>query len=236
MTADALRATLYVFAYSGLIGATHICIAEELRAWPELQHGVVQDDALIDRSRGKAATHFFLNKDGGDVMLMVDHDLIWQKGDLKYLAEKAAETRGVVAAVYSKRSFHQGQTFRIAEPCKFRIGDDVLVPATYVTTGFIAIHRDVINRAVSQVPLVVQNFYPVFTPMVVKTDLGWEHLSEDWAFCHRVKEPIHIAAKVNLKHSGSYQYRMIDSLSEPPDGKGVTVEITHEGERVVEYL
>src|SRR3990167_2643460 len=210
-----MKATLYVFAYAGLNGRTHLCVSEEARTWPELVHGIAQDDALIDRARSNAATHFWLDRDAGDVMLMVDHDMQWEKGDLRYIAEKAAETHGIVAGLYPKRGFSAGNTFHMAEPCRFLVGEDRLIPAT----------------------LVIQNFYPVFTPLVVETDRGWEHLSEDWAFCYRAKGlPIHIAAKPKLRHGGSYDLRMIDSLTEPPSDKDLRVEITHNSARVLQVV
>ena len=232
-----MKATLYVFAYAGLNGRTHLCVSEEARTWPELVHGIAQDDALIDRARSNAATHFWLDRDAGDVMLMVDHDMQWEKGDLRYIAEKAAETHGIVAGLYPKRGFSAGHTFHMAEPCRFLVGEDRLIPATFVPTGFIDIHRDVVNEIVKQVTLVIQNFYPVFTPLVVETDRRWEHLSEDWAFCYRAKGlPIHIAAKPKLRHGGSYDFRMIDSLTEPPSDKDLRVEITHNSARVLQVV
>lgn len=223
-----MKAALYVFAYTGLTAETHICITKELSAWPDLVHGTVSNDALIERSRSKAASHFLIDPSMGDVMLMLDHDMIWKKGDLKYLAEKALETKGIVAGLYSKRAFHQGMTFRIEEPCRFEIGEDRLIPATFVSTGFIAIHRRVIEHITKDMKPVIQGFYPVFLPMVVETKHGLEHLSEDWAMCYRAQSmPIHIAAKIKLRHEGFYQYRMLDSLTEPPSDETISIEITH---------
>ena len=228
-----MKATLYVFAYTGVSAETHLAVCREARDWPELVHGVVKDDALIERARSKAASHFLIDKDAGDVMLMVDHDISWQHGDLRYLAEKCAETGGIVAGLYSKRSFeNRGMTFRIDEPTTFTTGEDRLIPATYVSTGFVAIHREVVEYVARDMQPVVQGFYPMFLPMVVDTQHGHEHLSEDWAFCERAKAmPIHAAAKPRLLHEGQFKYRMQDSLTEIPAQHDV--EITHNSAKVL---
>ena len=230
-----MKATLYVFAYAGLSGDTHISVSREARVWPDLIHGVVKDDALIERARSKAASHFLIDKYAGDVMLMVDHDISWEHGDLRYLAEKCAETGGIVAGLYPKRSFKEGvrgMTFRMDEPCRFVMGEDRLIPATYVSAGFMAIHRNVVEYVARDMHPVIQGFYPMFLPMVVDTEHGHEHLSEDWAFCERARGmPIHIAPKPKLQHEGQFKYRMQDSLTEPPGL--VDVEITHNSARVL---
>ena len=230
-----MKATLYLFAYGGICADTHLAICREAREWAELVHGVVKDDALIERARSKAASHFLIDSEAGDVMLMVDHDISFEKGDLRYLAEKCAETGGIVAGIYPKRSFKEalrGMTFRIDEPTRFVVGQDRLIPATYVSTGFIAIHRDVVAHVARAMQPVIQGFYPMFLPIVLDTPHGHEHLSEDWAFCERAKGmPVHIASKPRLKHEGTYTYRMQDALTEPPGE--ARVELTHNSARVL---
>jgi len=51
------------------------------------------------------------------VMIMVDHDISWQPGDLGRLVQKVAETESVVGGVYSKRSFGQSMAIQFAEDC-----------------------------------------------------------------------------------------------------------------------
>ena len=159
-------------------------------------------------------------------MLMVDHDISWEKGDLEYIAGKCAQTKGVVSGVYPKRQFNQGMTFRVKDDEQFLIGEDRLIPAEYVSTGFIAIHREAIDKVIATMKPVIQGFYPIFHPVIVETDKGLEHLSEDWAFCHRAHDlgiPVHLAAKPTLRHEGFYKYRAIDAVRTPH--KEETIEV-----------
>ena len=58
---------------------------------------------------------------------MIDHDMAWAPGDLERLAQKVAETRSIVAGVYSKRCFGAGVAVRFEEPGEYPLGVDRLV-------------------------------------------------------------------------------------------------------------
>ena len=109
--------------------------------------------------RDRAASHFFTETDA-EVMLMVDHDIIWEEGDLDYIAKKCAKNKGIVAGIYPKRSMGQDIPVRFAplsagESRKVFFGDDVCLDADFVTTGFMAIHRDVLTALVKEMPLTI---------------------------------------------------------------------------------
>lgn len=206
---------------------------KQARAWPKLEIVPAFGDALVCRMRDRAASHFFTETDA-EVMLMVDHDIIWEEGDLEYIAKKCAKNKGIVAGIYPKRSMGQDIPVRFAplsagESRKVFFGDDVCLDADFVTTGFMAIHRDVLTALVKEMPLTIGGFWPFFTPALTQHAGGVEYLSEDWAFCLRAKGKgfkIWAAMKPRLKHIGEWIYRMVDANYEPPPDTKMSITIS----------
>ncbi len=234
---DTPAATLALFAYSGVLPDTVDCLLRDLRLWPNIVYYRISNDALISRSRSRAASDF-LQSDRemtGDVLLMVDHDMKWEKGDLVHLAEKTLETEAVVAAVYSKRNFGEGTAVRFSDPGDYSIGDEELAPATYISTGFLGIHRKVLEKMAETLPKTIGNFWPFFLPLLANHPVdvdAVEYLSEDWAFCARARElgiKIWVDLKPRLTHIGEYAYRLIDSQVSPPPHQEIKF---HVGEEV----
>src|SRR3972149_8652407 len=91
-------ASLAVFAWGGLTPSTHECIVRSVKAWPSLKHLLNADDALIDRARSRAASLFLQSSPSytGDVLVMVDHDIVWQPGDLEHIVAAPRRGGGVV--------------------------------------------------------------------------------------------------------------------------------------------
>ncbi|KKL79464.1 hypothetical protein LCGC14_2014550, partial [marine sediment metagenome] len=233
---DTPAATLALFAYANVLPDTVDCLLRDLRLWPNVVYYRCSNDALISRSRSRVASDFLQSDRAmtGDVLLMVDHDMKWDDGDLVYLAEKTLETRGIVAGIYSKREFGGGTAVRFSAHGKYTAGEDVLAPAQFVSTGFIGIHRDVLEKMAETMPKTIGNFWPFFLPMVAgrgDDEESHEYLSEDWAFCARAQElgmPIHAALKPHLVHVGEWAYRLVDSQLTPAPDQGVTFNVAPE--------
>lgn len=199
-----------------------------------LRYSRISGDALIERSRSRALS-WILPDDGADVMVMVDHDIEFQPEDLYGLAIKALETDGLVAGVYSLRGLKKGWACRFAAREHVEVGKDVLFPATYLGTGFLAIPRNVAIRLVDAfgkpdvdpdmkitkckddwsheahgVPYFHDFFRCMPMPISVEGHSGeYEFLSEDWAFCARAAKigvPMHVWAKPILKHWGMHGF------------------------------
>jgi len=207
---------------------------KQARAWPKLEMVPAFGDALVCRMRDRAASYFF-TETTHEVLLMVDHDIIWEEGDLEYIARKCAKSKGIVAGIYPKRSRGQDVPVRFAplaagESRKVYFGDDVCLDAEYVTTGFMAIHRDVFAKLTEELPLTIGGFWPWFTPAVTKHPGGGaEYLSEDWAFCLRARNAgfkIQAAMKPRLKHIGEWIYRMVDANNDPPPDTKMSITIS----------
>lgn len=228
------KAMLMLFAYRGLTEDTHACLVRDTLSWPRLVYGDVRSDALISRSRSIAASRFLdkSSDEAGDVLLMVDHDVQWLEGDLSYIARKALEHNAVIGGVYPKRGFGlQWPVQFLPESGKYveelgvepKFGDDVLIPARYVSAGFMAIPREVLQAVSDPLPHITEGDYtPTFLP-IVKDD---EYLSEDWAFCQRILDAgysVMVAVKPRLTHQGDYTFRMVDSKIKPRPDEAVAL-------------
>jgi len=184
--------------------------------------------------RDRAASYFYTDTEA-EVLLMVDHDIIWEEGDLEYIAKKCSKNKGIVAGIYPKRSIGQDVPVRFAplpegeSSRKVWFGDDACLDAEFVTTGFMAIHRDVITALAEELPLTIGGFWPFFTPALTQAAAGVEYLSEDWSFCLRAKGKgikIWAAMKPRLKHIGEWVYRMVDANYDPPPDTKMSITLT----------
>lgn len=212
-----------LFSYGGVSGETVDALLAELnvaaRNSVPLHFGRIADDALISRSRSKALSVFLDSP--CDVAIMVDHDIDWQPGDLVGTCATALETGSVVGGMYSVRRMHGGCAARLAqEPFTGKIGEDTLHAAKYVSSGFMAISRAAAVSVLEAshnwkadlkvhecVYLDGSRFYDFFRPIVVDN----EYLSEDWAFCERVRatgKTPYLWSKPILRHFGVYPYSL----------------------------
>lgn len=235
------RATLWLCAYNGVGEETHLSIIGEMGLWPSLVHRVKKGDANIDRARSKVSSWFLQesSETAGDVLLMVDADNSWMQGDLGLIARRALEHNAVVGGIYPKRAFNQGPALRLAPEAKgqgkVQIGDDTLIPAEFVGTGFIAIPRKILEHLGKELVHCVgadtdpyPTYQPFFMPYVIKTVMGLEYPTDDQAFCHKVKQagfPVYASTYPRLHHDGSYRYRLVDGDVSPPPDQDVIIEL-----------
>lgn len=225
------KATLWLCAYSGVSLPTHNSIIKELTSWPNLSYHDKGGDANIDRARSKVASWFLADEDGGDVLLMVDSDQAWEVGDLKHIAKRALEHEAVVGGVYPKRIFGQGPAMRVLKgkvKGKFVVGkDDLMIPAEFVGTGFIAIPRTILTKIGDGLPEVAGGYKPFFMPEVWKRHDGvLEYPTDDAAFGHRVTNAgfkVFANTYPKLTHIGDYEFRMLDAMNELPEDRHVTL-------------
>lgn len=228
------QATLWLFAYQNLTVETHVSIVRELLAWPNLHHHVKASDANIDRARSKVASAYLQEKeeDVGSVLLMVDSDNAWKCGDLSVIAKQALEMNAVVGGIYPKRAFGTGMAFR---PAQYSVGEyllggeDILIPADFVGTGFVAIPRVVLEAIGETLPDVAGGFKPFFMPFVIQRDFGTEYPTDDAAFCKRAIDAgfnVYASTFPTLTHKGEYEYRAVDAEVHPPLDRQVTLTIS----------
>lgn len=199
-------------------------IVRDCRRWPNLAIWDQSKDALITRMRSVGATHF-LEQGAGDVLVMVDHDLGWEAGDLEHLVRVCLDMESVVGGVYSKRGFGLGVPIRFGQYGEYVVPDDRVVECQYVATGFMAIHRKVLEAMRPTLPMTIHGYYPFFeAPTVTHADGRIENLSEDYDFCNKARAlgfQVWADLKPQLTHFGSHMFTVADSTFKPP-GKGTS--------------
>ncbi len=212
--------TLAIMSYGGLMGETASCVINELAVSPI--HWNVEchpGDGAVDRQRSTVATKFLASD--SDVLMMVDHDISWHKGDALYVANLAAKHQGIVGGLYSKRCLGKGWGGRFGTNDKHEYGTDELVELGYdgfIGGGFMAIHREVFNGILQhfKMPFVRSQFIPFFIPECRKhkTMGDWEYLSEDWVIANRAREAgfkTFVSMKPHLLHVGNYPFTVLGS-------------------------
>lgn len=185
----------------------------------------INSDALIERSRNIICSEFLAAPGAGDILLFVDDDIVFTNKDVSITIETCLEKKGVVGGIYPLRSDlddalplhpldHKDGTIIIGS------GDPI--EARFVSSGFMAIHRKVLEKFSKNTQYFkrhVPPFYNFFATSWTKDPKpGWEEYdffrSEDWHFCDRARElgfQIWIEPKVVLKHAGQKLYSAYDS-------------------------
>lgn len=152
---DNLKVMLAVFSYSGLEEKTHECIIQEIAHCQannkRIEYSRVSGDALIARSRSRSVGGRFLSTDC-DVVVMIDHDIVWNPGEAWDLGKLAFEQNAVVGGMYCKRTFGQGWASRISMKVghEYAFGLPGLIEADAVATGFMAIPREILQGVIDR--------------------------------------------------------------------------------------
>ena len=202
----------------------------------------VGGDALISRSRSVAMSKFLDTP--CDVLFMLDHDIAFAPGDIIETCRRALERDAIVSGMYSMRARGQGfagrpMLKRADEGIDVRLGTDQFIEAEWVSGGFVAFPRTVVEETlkaglVSDDPNMKlteclysdgkTKFWPFFAPMIVEERLMpgvHSYLSEDYAASWRMRtaNPLRkqfFWAKPMLTHYGKYGYVMAEAAQSAP--------------------
>jgi hypothetical protein len=208
------------------------------------------DDALIDRTRATVAKQFL--ESDNEVLLMIDHDIEWvnashetgYEGDPLHLCRLAAETRGTVGAIISKKVIGQGIASMFGDAITTPIGQDGAFSSPVVGSGMTAYHRDVVEdvwetmlkwECLGRIP--APGYVPIFMPNLALHPNAPGDLivnSEDWAFCERGRRlgyVSYLATRPKTGHWGQYKYEVDKDAAPqqpvaapapvPPSGQGL---------------
>lgn len=201
-------------------------LLRDARRWPNLAIWDQSKDALITRMRSTAATHY-LEQGSGDVLIMVDHDIGWEAGDLEHITRVCLDMKGVVGGVFPKRGFGQGVPIRWGQYGEYKIPDDRVVECLYVATGFMAIHRDVLVALEKTLPMTIHDYRPFFeAPTITHDDGRIENLSEDYDFCNKARAAgfkVWADLRPQLSHFGTHLFTLADTSFVPPSPGGATI-------------
>jgi len=219
----ATRATVLLCAWRNMVIET----AESLLALRDAGWGysIVRGDALIIRSRSRAVSNWYRFCPDEDVFLMIDDDVVFDIEHAERVVELAREKRTIAVGAYVvKDGGHLA--------CRRLPGQDIVfgpksepVEIKYPATGFMAVHRDVIEAMVQAIepdgeplfPLTGVDpgaMYPFFDTFTVKNEDGsYEYLSEDYAFgeqARRLGFKVWLDPSVILFHMGTFPYNVHD--------------------------
>lgn len=218
--------------YFGPVYIRHIeldhfsCVLRLLRH-PNVVFDYQANDALLDRARAKSLTRFLLDSDA-DVWLTIDGDIVFDDAHAQEICEQAM-THDVVCGQYVTRS--RARCFPTSlqlddVPVEYA-GDPTPIPIKWAATGFLAIHRRVVEKLVQRPdvelchPTEHWRFYSnLFTPFAVPGPSGPIYLSEDYALCERIRDEgfqIHVNPSVRILHVGQYAFSLEDAVYPPPD-------------------
>jgi hypothetical protein len=130
-----------------------------------------------------------------DVVLMIDSDIGFSPQDAMHIVELAREKRSIVCAAYPTKD-GKNLTIRPLEDWgELTFGPDEQPRAIrWGATGFMAIHRDVLDAMVPTLPLcgahLPHSMWPIFNLDFTRDPLpdgseGWQLLGEDFTICER---------------------------------------------------
>jgi SAM-dependent methyltransferase len=151
-------------------------------------------DSWIGRSRSIAITRWW-SETNDDVFLMIDDDVAFTAPDAERIVELCRAGLDIVCGAYP---VHSGAHLSLrclpgTKEIQFGPGQ-APIEVHYAATGFMAVHRRVIDALIPTLPLVSPRqpwlYYPLFpTPIVADEETGDpEMLSEDWGFCRIARD------------------------------------------------
>lgn len=183
-------------------------------------------DAAIDRARSMIVTQWWQNTPD-DVFIMIDDDIIFEPVAVNRVVALAREKRAIACGAYSTRG---------ATHFACQLGDEVVrfapdaapVEIRWAATGFMAVHRDVIDALIPDQPFcdveTTGGFYPLFQPFPMEYAPGlWTYQTEDFAFNERARRKgfrVWLDPAVYLEHEGTYRYTPMDVLAKTRAGTG----------------
>lgn len=193
---------------------------------PQVFTMVQQGDALIDRSRAIVASRFLENTEC-DVLFFLDDDIIYNPKEVIKISQLMLkdDRLDIVGGAYMvKTDKNPHFAIKTLDDKPLIFGENgAIEEVMYVSTGFMGIHRRVIQKMVDsgKFPLCHPNdfrFYPFFKPTEKQVEGNWIYMSEDWAFCDRARElgsKIWVDTTVKLGHAGRYVYDWDNILQAP---------------------
>lgn len=188
-------------------------------------------EASIAKSRSYWVTVFHKQMTNFDVMCFVDDDMVFEPNDLWKIMREAYNQKCIYGAAYMKRELPPKAIVSLQKGESFAF-DGTVKEVNGLGTGFIAFHREVVDKIVPLCKLVSCGktyvnketgktepfpvYYPMFAEMVDDND-AW--LSEDYTFCALAKKTgtkILCDTSLLIKHAGVYLYSALDLNIFPP--------------------
>lgn len=198
-------------------------------------------DALIDRSRSYVASRFLMDHPESEVLMFIDDDVVFNPRDAVKIARLVKdESLDIVGGAYMiKQADNPRLAVKTFDGDRVIFGENGAVQKVEnVSTGFMAIHRRVLEKMAKTLPLCHpgdMKFYPFFQPYPKEINGSWVYLSEDWAFCQRAQDlgfSVWLDTTTKLSHAGRYVYDW-DDLFRPGKVEHKNFEYTDTGSSLV---
>lgn len=189
---------------------------------PKVTVRVLDGDALISRSRSRAAT-FFLKQTEDDLLMFIDDDVVISTVDATKLMWEAHQLKlSIVGAAYvTKTKVKPGFAIRPLGSDTLEFGTNGKIhEVRSISTGCMVIRREVLNRLVNEniAPLCKHGtaaYHPFFQHEKMMIDGTWEDISEDWYFCEKARKvgyKVYCDTTIKLGHIGPYEYTWDDII------------------------
>lgn len=187
----------------------------------------VYDIPWIDQARSALVSHALV-VGKAEVIVFIDHDILFDPADVLKIAALAIE-HDVVAAAYSRKRHGSPLVGAFAPEVKqvtfFKGGG--IYPATLVGLGFCAISARAIGL-LDGLPLLRMAGGEMVRPYFLPLAVGGFYLGEDAAFCMRMAAAgakLNIDTTIRVRHRGSYAYTIEDSARPLDDVESVIVDL-----------
>lgn len=189
---------------------------------PKVTVRLVDGDALISRSRSRAATHF-LKTTKDDLLMFIDDDIVISPFDATKLMQEAHQLNlPIVGAAYvTKSKTNPGFAIRPLGKQALEFGTNgKLYEMRSISTGCMVIRREVLNKFINEgiAPLCkhgTTGYHPFFQHQKMMIDDVWEDVSEDWYFCEKARKlgyKVWCDTTIKLGHIGPYEFTWDDMV------------------------
>jgi hypothetical protein len=192
LTHQRTMASLMVFAFRAVSLPTHRSVMHLLASNPQGWRYSTDSEAGINVARSVQASKFWAET-SDDVFLMVDDDIVFDPSDAEGLIKLCRDGYDIVGGAYPVRDASH-LALRVNDSREVRFGpDEPPSEVDYIGTGFMAVHRRVLDAMVPTLPVChgnsVNAFWPLFDFSVVEDELagGYAYLTEDYTFCNRAR-------------------------------------------------
>jgi hypothetical protein len=152
-------------------------------------------EAGVNRARSVLVSRWF-RETADDVFIMIDDDIIFTPAQAQRLVDQCRAGYDIICGAYSVRDGAHMAIRGLDTQPQIGVGPSAGEPVEirWAATGFLAVHRRVIEALVPTLPLCHEattfSFWPLFDFRVVEDEHtgGHNYLSEDWNFCERARE------------------------------------------------
>jgi len=187
----------------------------------------MKGDALIDRSRSRAAS-YFMRERNDDILFFVDDDESFKSEDVIKVVDNVMSGMDICGGLVMLKKPQNQRMNYIDKNVLFFDDQQVTfekgakpVQIRFLGSGFMAVHRSVFQSMIDKevVPFCHPHdlkFWPFFQPFPYKNGSGdVVYLSEDWAFCKRAEDlgfKVWLDPSIFISHHGDYGWELADAL------------------------